>query len=143
MDVIQRALKLFDGLIVAVADGPHKKPFFPLSERLAMVEESVAGLDRITVKPLKGLLVDFARENQAQVVVRGLRAVSDFEDEFQMATVNRRLGPGLETVFVMTSEKFFYLSSSVVRELAFLGGNVGDFVPAPVAERLKNRRKQV
>ena len=137
LDVIKRALKLFDRVIVGIADNPAKKPFFPLADRVNMVKESVSLLENVEVKSFSGLLVDFARKNKARVVVRGLRAVSDFEEEFQMATVNRKLDPGLETVFVMTSEKYFYLSSGIVREIVALGGHAEEFVPGPALRRLR------
>src|SRR3989338_8423821 len=137
LDVIKRALKLFDLVIVGIADNPAKKPFFTLADRVNMVKESVSLLENVEVKSFSGLLVDFARKNKARVVVRGLRAVSDFEEEFQMATVNRKLDPGLETVFVMTSEKYFYLSSGIVREIVALGGRAEEFVTGPALRRLR------
>ena len=138
LDVIQRALKVFGRVLVGVSDNPGKKPFFSLADRMAMVRASVSSLEGVEVKPFRGLLIDFVKKNDAGVIVRGLREISDFEEEFQMATVNRKLDPGLETLFIMTSEKFFYLSSSIVREIAGMGGQVGEFVPAPVARRLQN-----
>ena len=138
LDIIHRAGQLFDEVIVAVAFNEAKHPLFTVEERVAMIEEAVQGT-RVVVKRLDGLLVDFAREQDAFVVIRGLRAISDFEFEFQMALMNRRLEPKLETVFLTPKEDYTFLSSRIVKEVARLGGDVSPFVPAPVAKVLRER----
>jgi pantetheine-phosphate adenylyltransferase len=139
IDIIHRARHLFDSLIVAVAQNEAKAPLFNADERIAMVEEAVQQAPGITVKKLDGLLVDFARTEDAFVVIRGLRAVSDFEFEFQMALMNRRLEPRLETIFLTPKEDYTFLSSRIVKEVGRLGGDVTPFVPASVALRLKEK----
>jgi pantetheine-phosphate adenylyltransferase len=139
IDIIHRARQLFDSLIVAVAQNEAKAPLFNADERIAMVEEAVQQAPGITVKKLDGLLVDFARTEDAFVVIRGLRAVSDFEFEFQMALMNRRLEPRLETIFLTPKEDYTFLSSRIVKEVGRLGGDVTPFVPASVALRLKEK----
>ena len=139
IDIIHRARQLFDSLIVAVAQNEAKAPLFNADERIAMVEEAVQQAPGITVKKLDGLLVDFARAEDAFVVSRGLRAVSDFEFEFQMALMNRRLEPRLETIFLTPKEDYTFLSSRIVKEVGRLGGDVTPFVPASVALRLKEK----
>ncbi len=139
LDLMQRALHLFDRLIVGVAPRDEKGVLFPLEERLDMLCQITRELGRVEVRPLHGLLVDFATALGAQAVVRGLRVVSDFEYEFQMALMNRKLQPALETVFLMPSEQFTYLNSGVVKEIARLGGDVTAFVPPLVARRLQAR----
>ncbi|MBI2598063.1 MAG: pantetheine-phosphate adenylyltransferase [Candidatus Diapherotrites archaeon] len=144
LDVIKRGKKLFDSLVVGVTTNPAKKPFFSLEERHKMVKQSVSGLKGIEVKKFDSLLVDFARQEHAKVILRGLREASDFSAEFSNAITNRKLAKEIETVFVMTNPSFFYISSSVVKEIAALGGNVRDFVPMPVqrllAKKLKKQR---
>jgi pantetheine-phosphate adenylyltransferase len=132
VDVIERALRLFDEVIVAAAPSEGKHPLFTIDERVALLQASLAGEARLKVKKLDGLLVDFVTAEQAQVVVRGLRAVSDFEFEFQMALMNRRLAPGVETIFLMPKEDYSYISSRIVKEVARLGGDVSGVVPGPV-----------
>ncbi|HID10358.1 MAG TPA: pantetheine-phosphate adenylyltransferase [Candidatus Latescibacteria bacterium] len=139
LDIVQRALKLFDRLIVAVADSPWKQRLFSLEERLEMVREVVKGWDRVSVEVLEGLLVDKVRRTGACAVVRGLRAVMDFEYEFEMALTNRTLNPELETVFLMTSMEYIYLRSSLVKEVAALGGDVSCFVPPFVERKLQEK----
>lgn len=139
LDLIHRASLLFDAVVVAVAHNEAKNALFSVEERIAMIEEAVDGAKGIAVKRLDGLLVDFAREENAFVVIRGLRAVSDFEFEFQMALMNRRLETRLETVFLTPKEDYTFLSSRIVKEVARLGGDVTPFVPAAVAHRLKAR----
>jgi pantetheine-phosphate adenylyltransferase len=139
IDIIHRACHLFDSLLVAVAENEAKAPLFNAHERIAMVEEAVRRVAGVTVKRLDGLLVDFARAEGAFVVVRGLRAISDFEFEFQMALMNRRLEPRLETVFLTPKEDYTFLSSRIVKEVGRLGGDVTRFVPASVALRLKQK----
>lgn len=139
IDIIHRARHLFDSLIVAVAQNEAKQPLFATDERIAMIEESLRDATNITVKKLDGLLVDFARSEDAFVVIRGLRAVSDFEFEFQMALMNRSLQPRMETIFLTPKEEYTFLSSRIVKEVGRLGGDVTSFVPASVALRLKEK----
>lgn len=137
LDVISRAAHLFESVIVAVATGEGKHPLFSVSDRIQMLKESTADTPAVEVVPLNGLLVDFARERGVFTVIRGLRAVSDFEFEFQMALMNRKLESRLETVFLTPKEDYTYLSSRIVKEVARLGGNVSPFVPAPATRMLK------
>lgn len=138
LDIIERAHKLFGLIIVAVADPLHKKCFFSLEDRIYFVRESTKHLERVRVEKLEGLLVDFARKKGARAIIRGLRAVSDFEYEFKMAWMNRRMHPELETLFLIPSENYAYIASSLVKEIAFLGGDVKELVPPVVYERLKD-----
>lgn len=134
-DVICRAARMFDQLIVAIAKNPGKNPFFTLDERMDMAGRIVASLPNVSVAPFEGLLVNFAAEQEARVIVRGLRAISDFDYEVQIAGMNRLLSPELETVFIAASHEHTYLSSSIVREIAHHRGDIGDFVdPLVVAE---------
>ena len=139
LDVIQRAAKLFDEVIVAVAFNEEKRSLFPVDERVAMISETAAAFINVRVSRFDGLLVDFARSQGASAVVRGLRAVSDFEFEFQMALMNRKLEPEIETIFMMPAEKYTYLSSRIVKEIGRLGGNVDAFVPVSVAAALRQK----
>ena len=132
----------FDSLIVAVAHNEAKRPLFTADERISMIEEALQDTPNILVKKLDGLLVDFAMAEDAFVVIRGLRAVSDFEFEFQMALMNRSLQPRLETVFLTPKEEYTFLSSRIVKEVGRLGGDVTSFVPALVAQRLKEKFSQ-
>jgi len=132
LDIIQRASKIFDHLTVAVAEAHHKDAMFGLKDRRRLVEASVADLDNVYVETFSGLLADEVRNLKIDVVIRGLRAVSDFEYELMLALMNRKLNPDFETVFMMPSEQYIYLHSSIVRELAELGGDVSEMVPAPV-----------
>ena len=134
LDVIERARKLFDEVVVAVAHNDQKQPYFTLEERLAFLGQVTASLNGVKVLPLDGLLVEFAVQQNAHAVVRGLRAVSDFEFEFQMALMNRKLEATVETIFLMPKEEYTYLSSRIVKEIARLGGDVAQFVPACVVE---------
>jgi len=137
LDVIARASHLFESVIVAVATGEGKKPLFSIADRIAMLKESTADNPAVEVVSLSGLLVDFSRERNVFTVIRGLRAVSDFEFEFQMALMNRKLEARLETVFFTPKEDYTYLSSRIVKEVARLGGDVSPFVPAPAAKKLR------
>lgn len=137
LDVILRASHLFESVIVAVATGEGKKPLFSVADRIAMLRESTADNPAVEVVSLDGLLVDFARKRNVFTVIRGLRAVSDFEFEFQMALMNRKLEARLETVFLTPKEDYTYLSSRIVKEVARLGGDVSPFVPAPAAKKLR------
>lgn len=139
LSLVQRGLRMFDRLIVAVAHNPKKQPLFNREERVALIRGAVGDDPRIEVDSFEGLLVEYARRRNVPVVLRGLRAVSDFEYEFQLANMNRKLHPGLETVFVMTGEDYFYVSSQLVREAAMFGGNVEGLVPPNVLEALRAR----
>jgi pantetheine-phosphate adenylyltransferase len=141
-DLIRRASPLFDRLIVAVAAGHHKRTMFTIAERLEIATEVAAPYANVEVVPFRGLLRDFAVENLARVVVRGLRAVSDFEYEFQMAGMNRQLMPEVETVFMTPGDKYQFVSSTFVREIASLGGDVSKFVAPSVLRRLHERVSQ-
>lgn len=140
LDLIRRALGLFDRVIVAVGTGREKTPMFSREERTAFVEDAVKELSGVEVGTFDGLLVDAVRDAGASAIVRGLRAVSDFEYEFQMALMNRRLASSIETVFLMPSESYTYLNSTVVKEVARLGGDVSGLVPEMVARALADRR---
>ncbi len=137
IDVIRRAASLFDAIVVGVAGSSTKTPVFSLEERTAMARESLAGIPGVRVEPFTGLLVDFAHAVGARVVVRGLRAVSDFEYEMQLASINRRLDASLETVFLTPAENYSFLASTLVREIARLGGDASPFVPPNVVAALK------
>ena len=141
-DIIGRVVKLVDRLVLGVAINTGKSPMFTLEERVAIVEAEAASLKgsaEIIVQPFEGLTMHFAREVGANVIVRGLRAVSDFEFEFQMALMNRRLEPALETIYLTPQEEFTYLSSRIVKEVARLGGDVSPFVPPSVVRRLREK----
>ena len=135
-DICKRALKMFDQVVVGVADNPQKKPFFSLQERIEMLEIVFADEPRITVKPFSGLLIDFARDAQSQIIIRGLRAISDFEFEVQLAGMNRSLAPEIETVFLTAAEKYAFVSSSLVREIARLRGDISEFIHPEIHRRL-------
>jgi pantetheine-phosphate adenylyltransferase len=137
--IIQRGLKVFDRLIVAVANNPQKSPMFTVDERKAMIVEAMGGDPRIEVDSFDALLVEYVRRKGVHNVLRGLRAVSDFEYEFQIANMNRHLLPDLETVFVMTGEDYFFVSARLVREVATFGGDVSAFVPPNVLEGLRRK----
>ncbi|MCU7372206.1 pantetheine-phosphate adenylyltransferase [Paucibacter sp. O1-1] len=141
-DLIRRASRLFERLIIAVAAGHHKRTMFTIEERLAMAQELSSKYPNIEVIPFRGLLRDFVIENGGKVVVRGLRAVSDFEYEFQMAGMNRQLMPDVETVFLTPSDHYQFISSTFVREIATLGGDVSKFVSPSVRARLEERIKK-
>jgi pantetheine-phosphate adenylyltransferase len=138
-DLVKRALSLFDGVIVAVAENTPKVPCFSLEERVELARLALSGLDKVRVEPFSGLLVDFVRGQGARMVLRGLRAVSDFEYEFQLAGMHRRLAPEMETVFLTPAEQHMFVSASMVREIARLHGDVRPFVHPMVAERLVAR----
>lgn len=136
LDVIQRAAKLSDRVIVAVAPSPSKNPLFTLQERVQMVTRAIRHLSNVETDPLEGLLVHYAEKRSAQAVIRGLRAVSDFEFEFQLALMNRKLNERIETIFMMPKDTYTFLSSRIVKEIASLGGDVSAFVPAHVRAAL-------
>lgn len=139
MDVVQRATELFPKVIVLVARNSSKSPMFSDKERVEMIKEVFYGNKKVSVDVFDGLLVDYARSKGATVLVRGLRAVSDFEYEFQMALMNRKLDADIDTVFLMPHARYTYLNSSIVREVARLGGDVSSFVPVNVQRRLKEK----
>jgi len=139
LSLIHRALGMFDRLIVAVAHNPKKQPLFSVEERMALIREAIANDPRVEVDSFEGLLVNYARRRKVKLLLRGLRAVSDFEYEFQMANMNRTLDSEIETVFVMTGEDYFYVSSQIVREVAALGGDVSNLVPPNVLAKLLQR----
>jgi pantetheine-phosphate adenylyltransferase len=136
LDVIERARKLFDEVIVAVAYNDQKHPLFSLEERVDLLRTTIGKAKNVEIAPLDGLLVNFAVARKATAVIRGLRAISDFEFEFQMALMNRKLESDVETIFLMPKEEYTYLSSRIVKEIARLGGDVTGFVPARVAKAL-------
>jgi pantetheine-phosphate adenylyltransferase len=140
--IIQRGLKVFDRLVVAVANNPEKRPMFTAAEREAMIAEALGEDPRVDVDSFDGLLVDYARRKGVHTVLRGLRAVSDFEYEFQIANMNRHLLPDVETVFVMTGEDYFFVSARLVREVATFGGDVSAFVPPNVLDALRRKLKR-
>ena len=139
LDVLERAVGLFDELVVAVAQDNAKQSLFTVEERVKLIQGATEKLDRIRVVSFHGLLVEFAAKEDAVALVRGLRAVSDFEFEFQLALMNRKLSPALETVFLMPREELTYISSRLVKEIARLGGDIGQFVPKNVAAALRER----
>jgi pantetheine-phosphate adenylyltransferase len=136
IDLIERGIRIFDRLIIAVAPNPGKNPLFSPDERVELVTEVLSGLPKIEVRRFDGLLVNFAKTSGAHVILRGLRAVSDFEFEFQLAGMNRRLYPDIETVFLTPAEQYAFVSSTMVREIAMLGGDVSSFVDPKVKAAL-------
>lgn len=140
IDVIERAARYLDRVVVAVIANPSKQPMFSLDERTQMLKEALAHLDNVEIASFDGLLVDFARAREISLVVKGLRAVSDFEYELQMAQMNASLLPGLDTMFVTATPAWAFLSSSLVKEVARYGGSVGGMVPAGVEKALEDRR---
>jgi pantetheine-phosphate adenylyltransferase len=138
-DLARRAATLFDRIVLAVAEAKAKRPFFTLEERIAMAREALGEVKNVEVVGFSGLLTDFVRKQGARVVLRGLRAVSDFEYEFQLAGMNRNLYPEMETVFLTPSEQHMFISATLVREIAILGGDVSEFVHPGVARRLKQK----
>lgn len=139
VDIIHRARHIFGNLVVAVADNPEKHPLFSVPERIDIIKSAIENLDRVTITSFNDLTARFAKSINAIVIIRGLRAVSDFEFEFQMALMNRKMEPSIETVFLMPSEKYSYLSSSLVKDIARRGGDVSAFVPEGVKSRLEKR----
>jgi pantetheine-phosphate adenylyltransferase len=138
-DLVRRACRIFDKVVIAIAANPGKAPLFTLEQRVDLVQRVLADVPNVEVTGYTGLTVDFARTHGLNVIVRGLRAVSDFEFEFQLATMSRHLNDQVETVFLTPTEQFNFVSSTLIREIASLGGNVGEFVHPIVAEALKNR----
>jgi pantetheine-phosphate adenylyltransferase len=139
LDLIQRGLCLFDRLVIAIADNPDKRPLFTGEQRLEMVRSTVKGLDEVEVLLFSGLLADLVKDRRACAIIRGVRAVSDFEFEFQMALMNRKLAPQTETVFLMPSEKYTYLSSNLIKDIARFNGDISSFVPDMVRQKLQKK----
>jgi pantetheine-phosphate adenylyltransferase len=139
LDIIERALGLFDGLLIAVAENPQKKPLFSLARRTELLKKVLSGFQKVEIISFGGLTAQLAKEKGATAIVRGLRAVSDFEYEFQIALMNRRLAPQVETIFLMPSEKYTYLSSTVIKDVFSHGGDVSGLVPQAVLEALKGK----
>jgi pantetheine-phosphate adenylyltransferase len=142
-DLVRRAARLFDRVIVAVADSSAKRPFFTRDERVSMVREVVKDLKNVEVTGFSGLLMKFAREHNAHVVIRGLRAVSDFEYEFQLAGMNRGMYPDVETMFLTPGEQYMFISATIIREISTMGGDVSKFVPPHVTKQLQAKIKQL
>ncbi len=143
LDVLERASKMFDRVIIAASEGSAKATLFTLSERLEMLKSAAAKYKNVKAESFEGLLVHYAEKKDAKVIVRGLRAISDFEYEFQMALTNRKIFPELETVFLMPNEKYSYISSTFVREISKYGGEVSAFVPALVKRMLRRKYKKL
>jgi pantetheine-phosphate adenylyltransferase len=139
IDLIKRARDIFSEVIVAVGHNPHKKPLFSVKERVGMLKKAVSGMDGVVVVEFDGLVVDYARKNKIKVLIRGLRMVSDFEYEFQMALTNRKISPDIETVFLMPQESYSYLSSKLLKEAASLGADMSSFVPDFVERALRKK----
>jgi pantetheine-phosphate adenylyltransferase len=143
LDLVRRASAIFDATVVAVAQNTRKNPLFSAEERVAMIREAVAGIPNVRVDAFDGLLVQYAKKQNATAILRGLRAVSDFDYEFQMALLNRKLAPDLETVYLMPSEEYTYVNSTIVKEVAAMGGRLDCFLPPNVARALAEKMKQV
>ena len=139
VDIIERSSKLFDQVVVTLAINVSKKPLFSIEERKEMIRDAVRNLPNVTVEQFDGLLVDFAKRMKASVIIRGLRAISDFEYEFQMALMNRHLADDITTVFLMPNEKYTYLTSTIIKDVANFGGNIDKFVTKLVALKLKEK----
>ena len=139
LNIVERGLKVVDRLIIAVAFNSEKNTLFTAEERVAMIHEVFTGHEKVTVESFTGLLVDYFRVKRADVILRGLRTVSDFEYEFQMAQANRTLAPSVETIFMMTEGAYSYFSSTLIKEIVMLGGSVSRMVPAPVEMRMKEK----
>ena len=139
LDLIQRGSKIFDELVVSILRNPEKDPLFSVADRRKMLEEMTKDFDNVTVDTFDGLMVEYAIRSEATAILRGIRAISDYEYELQMALMNRKLQPGLETVFMMPAEKYSYLSSRLVREIAQLGGAIDCLVPELVAQKLREK----
>lgn len=142
IDICNRALKMFDHVVIGVADSLVKEPFFDITERFNMLQTVFADNDRISVKPFSGLLIDFARDCGAEVIIRGLRAISDFEYEVQLAGMNRSLAPEIETVFLTAAQRYAFVSSSLVREIARLQGDVSEFLHPEILRLLTEKLSQ-
>jgi pantetheine-phosphate adenylyltransferase len=143
LDIVRRASAIFDRIIVAISENPRKNPLFTLEERSRLAEEAVRGIENVGVETFTGLLVQYAKRRQATAIIRGLRAVSDFDYEFQMALLNRKLMPDLETVYLMPSEEYSYVNSTIVKEVAYLGGRLDCFLPTGVAKALEEKIRSI
>jgi len=143
LDIIERAAQMFDRLVVAVSRNASKKPLFSVAEREDMLQEVLQPYYNVVIDSFDGLTVNYAREQEAQVIIRGLRAISDFENEFMMALTNKKLQSSVETIFLMTRAEYSFISSSAVKEVAFYGGCVRDLVPPQIEERLRKKYEQV
>lgn len=141
IDLIKRAAKIFDEVIVAVADNPEKKPLFELSERAAMLKEITSSFKKVKVESFSNLMIDYVKSKKINVVIRGLRMLSDFEYEFQMALTNRKLGPEVEIIFMMPKESYSFLSSKLIKEIALFGADLSEFVPPLIERKLKKLLK--
>jgi len=139
LDIIERAICIFDELIVAVAINPHKSTLFSVQERISMIKEVTQALTKVKVKKFSGLLIDFMKQNNAHVIIRGMRAISDFEYESQLALMNKKLAPEIETIFMVTDYKYAYLNSGIVKEIASFKGCVSQLVPEIVEKKLKEK----
>ncbi len=142
LDIVKRAAKLFDNVIVAVSTHPQKTPLFSVAERVELIEGAVSKLKNVEVDSFNGLLVRYAKSKNADALIRGLREISDFEYEFQMALMNRKQMPDIETVFLMPNENYIYINSTIIKELAVLDGEIQCFLPENVVDKLKNKVKQ-
>jgi pantetheine-phosphate adenylyltransferase len=140
VDILRRSLKLFEHVVVALAENVRKEPLFSIAERRHMISDALGGDPRIEIDAFQGLLADYVKRRKADVMIRGLRALADFEYEFQLAHMNRHLAPEVETLFLMTSEESFYVSSSLVKEVALMGGDVSRMVPAAVVSALRAKK---
>ena len=143
LDIIKRASRLYDKVIVGVLNNASKSPIFTAEERKEMINEAISGMDNVSCDVFSGLLVDFAKQNHASVILKGLRTVADFEYEFQMALLNKALNPEYETVFMMTDSKFSYISSSMVKDVAKYQGGLEGFVPLCILEKIKAKFKNI
>ncbi len=143
LDLIERGAKIFDRLVVAVVTNPSKMPLFTIEERVSMLEKVTSNISNIELDSFSGLLVDFVRQKKANLILRGLRAVSDFEYEFEMALTNRKLACDIETVFMAPSLEYIYLRARLVKEVSKVGGDISDYVPEYVAQRLKEKFGQI
>jgi pantetheine-phosphate adenylyltransferase len=142
LDIIERASRIFGKVIVTVMENPRKNPMFPIRERLEMLQITTQGMANVEVDCYRGLLIDYVKQKNANIIIKGLRAISDFEFEFQMALINRKLDQDVETMFMMTNSKYSYLSSSIVKEVASYGGNVEGLVPDCVYQRIVRKYKE-
>ncbi len=139
MDIIQRALRLFDKVIVAILHNPNKRALFSVEERVEMIRQSLPHQEGLKVDSFGGLLVDYAKQQKAVAIIRGMRAISDFENEFQMALMNRRLNRDVQTIFLMTGLRWIFTSSSIIKEVAAFGGDISGMAPAPVKLKMKEK----
>lgn len=143
IDLIKRAQEIFSEVVVAVAHNPHKKPLFSIKERVAMLKKATADFKGVVITDFDGLVVDYARKHKSKVLIRGLRMISDFEYEFQMALTNRKFSPDIETIFLMPQESYSYLSSKLLKEAASLGADLSCFVPDFVEKALKRKLRRI